>query len=232
MSSNLAKRTAPLLENGDRMDRAEFHRRYLLTPEEFRAELLEGIVYMSSPVSACGHGFQTSAMIGWMHNYRARTRGVLLVDNSTLLLDDRNEPQPDVMMWIPRALGGQAELRQDKYVYGAPELIVEVAYSSRLRDMGPKREAYRRNGVREYIVWLVEEERFVLHHLRDGTYVEATLDESGLWRSEVFPGLWLDTKAMLRDDGARVIEVLEMGLAHPEHAEFVAKLANAATGAS
>jgi hypothetical protein len=40
----------PPLENGDRLTRAEFERRYDAMPNLKKAELIKGIVYLGSPV--------------------------------------------------------------------------------------------------------------------------------------------------------------------------------------
>ena len=47
------------LENGDRLSRLEFERRYQAMPELKKAELIEGRVYMASPVRII-HGQPTS----------------------------------------------------------------------------------------------------------------------------------------------------------------------------
>jgi hypothetical protein len=49
-------------------------------------------------------------------------------------------------------------------------------------------------------------------------------DADGIFRSRVFPGLWLHANALLQRDGVTVIEVLRQGLATPEHAAFVRQL--------
>ncbi|MGV3724331.1 MAG: Uma2 family endonuclease, partial [Actinomycetota bacterium] len=52
-------------------------------------------------------------------------------------------------------------------------------------------------------------------------------DPDGVFRSKVFPGLWLAPQALLRGDSAAVRAVVERGVASPEHAEFVRRLAAA-----
>jgi hypothetical protein len=92
-----------------------------------------------------------------------------------------------------------------------------------------KLQVYRRNGVREYVVWRVLDSQvdwFVLHA---GRYESMTLSVDGLYRSTVFPGLWLDPVALLNHDLARVIAVVQEGLKTVEHAGFVARLEQART---
>jgi hypothetical protein len=62
--------------------------------------------------------------------------------------------------------------------------------------------------------------------LRGGRFEPLPLAE-GIYRSEVLPGLWLDPAAVVRGDLARVLQVLQQGLASPEHAAFVARLQQA-----
>ncbi len=147
-------RRLPPLRSGDHLTRDEFERRYRAMPAVHKAELIEGVVYMPSPVSAEDHGEPHFDLNGWLFVYRAHTPQVRGGDNATLRLDLDNEPQPDGYLRLLPECGGQARL-VDGYVTGAPELIVEVAASSASYDLHEKLNAYRRNGVREYVVWRV-----------------------------------------------------------------------------
>ena len=222
--------TPPRLENGDRLTRDEFERRYEAMPEVKKAELVEGVVHMPSPVNHRKHSGPHTDVIGWLAVYRASTPGVDTGDNATVRLDLDNEPQPDALLLIDHDRGGQAKIGDDGYVGGAPELIAEVSGSSASYDLHDKLNAYRRNGVREYVVWRVLDEEVDWFVLREGNYVRLTPDESGVYRSEVFPGLWLDPAALVRRDLARVLQQLQEGLASQEHAEFVARLQQAGEG--
>ena len=106
----------------------------------------------------------------------------------------------------------------------APELVAEVAASTASYDLNTKFNVYRRNEVREYIVWRVLDREIDWFMLRDGEFVRLPLDDAGLYRSEVFPGLWLDPAALVRGDTQSVQAALQRGLASREHAEFVARL--------
>jgi Uma2 family endonuclease len=190
----------PPLRNGDRLTRTEFERRYKAMPNLKKAELVEGIVYMPSPVSFLDHAEPHATVIIWLGFYKMITPGIRIGDNGTLRLDLDNEPQPDAFAIIPPERGGQAKIGADGYVEGAPELVFEVASSSVSIDLHKKLEVYRRNGVKEYVVWKIEEHEIVWFVLRDGMYVPMTPDEQGLYHSEALPGLVMDPVAMLLGD--------------------------------
>jgi Uma2 family endonuclease len=217
------------LENGDVLTRAEFERRYEAMPHLKKAELIEGAVYVPSPVRHRAHSHPHIHLTGWLVQYEAGTPGVEAGDNGTIRLDLDNEPQPDALLFIAPACGGQARIDADDYIEGAPELVAEVASSSASYDLHIKLRVYRRNGVREYIVWRVLEQELDWFVLRAGQYVRLSVDAEGLLRSEVFPGLWLDPAALLRGDLATVLAVVQRGLASPEHVAFVARLHPPAT---
>jgi Uma2 family endonuclease len=221
-----AKETAqvPLLEAGDQLTRHEFERRYEAMPELKKAELIEGEVYMPSPVRWNHHAGPHADFIGWLVYYRAQTPGVRVGDGGSIRLDLENEPQPDATMIIEPAYGGRAQLDVDDYVVGGPELTGEIAASTVSIDLHKKFRVYRRNHVQEYIVWRVLEHAFDWFVHRQGDFEPLPLDSSGCFRSAVFPGLWLDPVAMANGDIARVFQVLQQGLATPEHAAFAAAL--------
>lgn len=219
----------PPLESGDHLSRTEFERRYEAHPEIKKAELIEGVVYVASPVRFEQHGRPHSDVITWLGVYRASTPGMLVGDNATLKVDEKNEPQPDAVVRLDAALGGRSWISEDGYVEGAPELIVEVAASSAAIDLHAKREIYQRVGVSEYLVIQIYEQRADWFVLREKVYERLEPDEAGVLRSEVFPGLWLDPKALLSGDLATVLRVLQEGLASPEHAQFAERLRAAAS---
>ncbi len=107
---------------------------------------------------------------------------------------------------------------------GAPELVAEIAASSASYDLHDKLNAYRRNGVREYVVWRVWDGAVDWFVLRAGRFEKLSPSSDGIYRSETFPGLWLDAAAVMRGDAARVLQVVQQGLASAEHAEFVQRL--------
>jgi Uma2 family endonuclease len=214
----------PPLEPGDRLTREEFERRYEAMPHLKKAELIEGVVYMPSPLRFRRHGRPNRHLSTWLGTYEAATPGVEGADNATARLDLENEPQPDALLLIDPARGGQARISADDHIEAAPELVAEVAASSASYDLHTKLDVYRRNGVREYIVWRVLDRQIDWFALRGDRYERLAPGPDGLLRSEVFPGLWLDPEALLRGDLARVLAVVQQGTASPEHAAFVAGL--------
>src|SRR6516165_10699796 len=96
----------PPLREGDRLDADEFLRRYEAMPEINKAQLVEGVVFMPSPVSTGDHGGPHFDIIGWLGYYRALTPGVQGADNATVQLDPGNVPQPDVFLRILPEFGG------------------------------------------------------------------------------------------------------------------------------
>ncbi|MGI2908809.1 Uma2 family endonuclease [Tolypothrix sp. VBCCA 56010] len=212
----------PALASGDRLTRAEFERRYAATPEKFKAELIEGVVYVASPVRAF-HGVPHAALVTWLGVYRTATPGVSAADNTTTRLDLDNEPQPDALLRIET--GGTSTLTEDGYIEGTPELIAEIATSSAAIDLGAKKNAYRRNGVQEYLVWQTFENRFSWFRLQSEEFAIVEPDTEGIIRSSAFPGLWLAVTALLEGRMIDVLNTLQTGLASPEHQAFVQKLA-------
>ena len=208
------QRKIPPLENGDHLTRPEFERRYAAMPHVKKAELIEGVVYMPSPVRHEGHGRQHSELNGWLVVYRASTPGVEVSDNATVRLDLDNEPQPDLLLRV--SAEGQSRI-DDGYIDGAPELVAEVASSSTAYDLHQKLDTYRRHGVREYVVWQTLDNIIDWFVLREGRYERLLPDTAGVYKSEMFPGLWLDSAAMTQGDLATVFRVLGEGLATPEH---------------
>jgi Uma2 family endonuclease len=217
--------TIPLLENGDKLSLHEFERRYNAMPNLKKAELIEGIVYiMPAALRFRSHGQPHGWILTWLGTYEVATISVALGVEPTVRLDLDNEPQPDAVLLINPEAGGQARLSEDDYIEGAPELIVEIAASSVAIDLHAKKQAYRRNGVKEYIVWQVLDQKLTWFYLEQGEYLELATDSNGILRSQVFPGLWLGVAELLAGNMQSVLTVLQTGLQSPEHAAFVQKL--------
>ncbi|BAZ00440.1 hypothetical protein NIES37_44320 [Tolypothrix tenuis PCC 7101] len=218
-------RIIPFLENGDKLTRYEFERRYNAMPNLKKAELIEGIVYtMPAALRFRSHGQPHAWILTWLGTYEAATSGVALGVEPTVRLDLDNEPQPDVVLLINPEAGGQARLSEDDYIEGAPELIVEIAASSVAIDLHGKKQAYRRNGVKEYIVWQVLEQKLSWFYLEQGEYLELVANERGILQSRVFPGLWLAAAEVLAGNMQSVLAVLQTGLQSAEHAAFIQQL--------
>lgn len=215
----------PELQPGDRLTRDEFERRYHAMPELKKAELIEGVVYMASAVRYTQHGRPERVLGLWLGFYEALTPGLEGVGNTTLRLDLDNEPQPDLLLRLPERVGGASRVGADGYLEGAPELIIEVAASSVSYDLHPKLDAYRRNGVKEYLVHRVDDREVDWFWLEGGAYVRQQPDADGLLKSRVFPGLWLSPALMLGEDLTGLRKLVEQGVAAaPDHAELLQRL--------
>jgi Uma2 family endonuclease len=198
------------LENGEHLTRAEFHTRYAAMPDDVRAELVEGVVYMTSPARrlhvACTsparrlHSQPHAMVMTWLGVYMAATPGVEALVVTTVLLDPDNEVEPDALLRIDTACGGQSRVDEDGYIAGPPELVVEIAATSTAYDLHEKKNAYRRNGVREYVVWRVYDGALDWFTLEAGRYGTQAPDEHGVCTSRVFPGLRLAGAALLAGD--------------------------------
>ena len=213
----------PPLEVGDHLDQATFHARYEAMPANFRAELIGGVVFVPSPLRKA-HGRHHALVMGWLINYCIATPGTETLDNATAILGDDSEPQPDATLIIEPESGGQSSVSEDGYATGPPELIVEVASSSESIDLHRKRRDYEQAGVLEYVVVVLRQHVVRWFVMQDGTYQEVEPDASGIFKSTVFPGLWLDASALLRLDGRQVMATLQQGIETSEHAAFVQQL--------
>jgi Uma2 family endonuclease len=214
----------PPLENGERLDQKTFHARYEAMPKHVRAELIGGIVYVHSPLKP-RHGRMHVRVMHWLASYEDATPGTETYDNTTAILGEESEPQPDAYLIISPERGGQMRENADEYLEGPPEFVAEIALSRGSIDLHAKREDYERAGVREYVVVALRQDQVFWFVSRNGRFEELPPGADGIYRSEVFPGLWLDPAALLRLDAARLREVLQQGLASPEHAGFVSRLA-------
>lgn len=213
------RRPPPILENGDRLSQPEFHRRYEQMAEDVKAELIGGVVYMASPLRA-PHGGGSRLIASVLGTYQAATPGVDGEDNATTILGEQSEPQPDHLLRLSPERGGRSRVNKEQYLVGPPELVIEIAHSTAAIDLHAKKEDYRDAGVMEYVVVCLEEERKVrAFDLPKGQ--PWPIPEDGIWRSRVFPGLWIDTKALLANDAARLLRTARKGLASAEQKAFV-----------
>jgi Uma2 family endonuclease len=217
---------APVLTSspleGDPLTSEEFIRRWEGTPDLRHAELIDGIVFMPSPVSNAHSDIQ-STLNGWLNVYAMATPGCRPGLEGTWLMEGRSVPQPDATLRILPEFGGQSRVT-GLYASGAPEFIIEVSLTSRSRDFGIKKRLYERMGVREYLIAVAGWEELYWFQLTSGGYQPLEVDADGILRSGVFPGLWLDPAAVWNLDLPRIAAVIRQGLASPEHAAFAAEL--------
>ncbi len=214
----------PLID-GQRLDQPTFHALYEAMPPGTRAELINGVVHMPSPVGI-EHGSADASSLAWLIFYQRHTPGVQVLSNVSTALDLKSELQPDGVLRILPEFGGRTQ-NDARFVRGVPELLVEVAHTSRYTDLGPKFDDYEQAGVLEYIVRSIEPDEVHWFVLKRGRFVDYSSGSDGIYRSVVFPGLWLDPVALLAGDHWRLQAVVDEGCATPEHAAFVARLAEA-----
>ncbi|NJK63041.1 MAG: Uma2 family endonuclease [Synechococcaceae cyanobacterium SM2_3_1] len=217
--------TIPPLQSGDRLSWPEFERRYSADPHIHKAELIEGVVYVASPLRHRQHGRPHSRILTWLGVYQAQTPGTDLSVEPTVRLDVNNEPQPDAVLFIAPECEGQIQISPEGYIEGAPELIVEIAASSESMDLGEKKQIYCRNGVKEYLVWQTHENILIWHILEQGAYRIMPPDTDGVICSQIFPGLWLSTVDLIAGNMIKVLEFVQRGIASDKHRSFVEMLA-------
>lgn len=194
-------------------------------PEETWAELIGGVVHIPSPARS-EHGDLADVLGLWTGHYRRYTKGLKGGRNSTVILDETSECQPDGQIRIPGELGGRTRI-EEGFIVGGPEMVIEISRSSRRVDLNEKKDVYEQAGVLEYVVFELDPDRVHWFIRRGDRFQDLPPGPDGIYRSEAFPGLWLDPVAFYEEDLDRLVEVLEQGLATPEHTAFVARFAAA-----
>jgi Uma2 family endonuclease len=217
------RHTLPPLENGDHLDQKTFHSRYEAMPEDVRAELIGGIVFMASPQRR-PHGKVHPMVLHWLSEYEDATPGTEGQANNTQILGPESEPQPDACLFIAPEYGGQVQENEHGYLTGAPEWVAEVSSSTESIDLHRKKLDYEKGGVREYVVVALDKKEVFWFVRRRSKFTALAADADGIFRSQVFPGLWLDGAALLRGDRKRLLAVLREGLATQEHGAFVSTI--------
>lgn len=223
-TSATTNRTSAPFHDGMRLSRSEFRRLRDARPDVRRAERLDGALLMPAATRHLLHGKPHRRFEQWLSAYELATEGVDGSLACTVALGADHDPEPDSILFIAREAGGKCIITKEDYLEGAPELVVEIGASTAAIDLGRKRRIYESHGVDEYIVWLTESAEIRWFHRRDGQFEPLAAGPDGILRSVIFPGLWLDVAAMLRLDMRRVLDVLNQGLATPEHAAFAARL--------
>src|SRR5690606_27507670 len=141
-------------------------------PRLHKAELIEGVVYVPSPVRARQHGDPLACVVTWLGVYQAATPGVRASDSATVRLDLDNEPQPDPLLRLEA--GGRSRIDAEGSREGAPERAADGTASTASYDLHDKLPAERRNGVREYVVWRTEDGALDWFVERGGRYERLT----------------------------------------------------------
>jgi len=211
------------LKHGARMNRERFHYLYVQTPEDFRFELIGGVVHEPSPISF-SHGEHHGLLSLILGSYALKTPGVQSLGSVTVLLSDQDEVEPDLMLRVLPEFGGRTQITSDNYINGPPELVVEIAHSSASLDLGRKRKRYMLGGVTEYLVICTHLEEIRWLDLPNDTKYQA--DDTDIIKSKVFPGLWLSNESLVGGCNHKLaMKVLNKGLRSADHADFVKKLA-------
>jgi hypothetical protein len=213
-----------VLVAGDFLSREEFLKRWEESPQIKFAELIRGVVYMPSPLSH-KHGIYDGSVGGWLFHYAAATPGCESGHNMTWLMPGEETPQPDNSLCIKPEFGGRFRVDKKGLAVGAPEFLAEICLSSTSFDLHQKLEVYEESGVQEYLAVLVRSREVRWHRLTRGRFKVVPTPTDGVHRSKMFPGLWLDVEALLAEDRADILTTLQRGIATPDHAAFVAKLA-------
>jgi Uma2 family endonuclease len=198
----------PPLQAGDRLTREEFERRWEMHPEIKKAELIDGLVFTEMTVSP-RHGEPHSALMVWLGSYWATRSELQMLDNTTVRMPGEDDLQPDILLRCRE--GGTSRLVEDEAIEGPPEFVAEIAASSASYDMHLKKEAYRRGGVQEYLVWQVYEQRIDWWALEDSEYAAIEPDADGIVTSRLFAGLRLNVAALLAGDLSAVLASLTAG---------------------
>jgi hypothetical protein len=217
----------PLLRDGDRLSQPEFHRRYEAYPEDVKFELVGGVVHMASPMRG-PHGLFSLKLAVVLGLYEHATPGTEAADGITAILGKESEPQPDLLLRLLPECGGLSRYNDRQYLTGPPEFVAEIAHSTRDLDLNDKHDDYLAAGVQEYLVLCFEEQEIHWFHFPSKTRLRP--DRAGVWKSQVFPGLWIDGPALLAQDLDRLITTVRRGLATAKHAAFVRRLAQRRQG--
>lgn len=224
MATDFRQTRVAELQDGDDMSQPEFHAIYCRMPEDFHAELIAGRVYLASPMKY-EHGVNTTPIAGLIALYETNTPGVSSSAGATVILGNDDEPEPDLMLRVLAENGGRTVINADGYCQGPPEFLIEISDSTRAVDLGVKRQQYAANGVLEYLMCDLKERRLRWFDLRADR--ELSPDSDGIYRIRAFPGLWVHSGPLFDRHLQAMFATLNAGLASPEHAAFVAKLAAA-----
>ena len=219
----VSEKKAPLLDSGYHLSSEEFHDRYTQMPENVRAELIEGIVYVASPIYM-PHSGQHLFLATLCGAYEFETPGILGAIAGSVRLDGSNEYQPDLHLRIAPECGGRTSNPDQKLVLGGPEFVVEISNTTLGMDLHEKFEVYQRDGVLEYLVWELKEEVIELFSLQEGSFQKIKPDVKGVLKSATMPGLWFNVPAILAGDKRAALRTLREGLKSPEHTKFVKRL--------
>ncbi len=188
-----------------------------------KAELIKGVVFIQKN-RRVSEGKASARFAVFLVTYALNMKEIESALRTSLIIDDANEYQPDVVLYVKENFGGNSYISADDYLEGSPELVVEIAASTASYDTTLKKNIYRRNGVKEYIIWRVDDEEIDWFAWEEGEYVLLEKDKNGVIESRFFGGLRLNVDAILSDDLAKVLSDLQKGLKSKKHMDFVKSL--------
>jgi Uma2 family endonuclease len=169
------------------------------------------------------HGEHHAHLIHLLLSYSLRTPGTGVADNVTVILGEEDEVQPDVVLRVVQEKRGRSQLTREKFVQGPPELVAEIAGSSRAIDLHLKKNRYAQAGITEYVVVCLEPRQLYWFDLQKQSRLPPSAD--GIIKSNIFPGLWIHAQGLLRLDNRSTTKALERGLQSPQHHDFVSEIA-------
>jgi Uma2 family endonuclease len=170
---------------------------FLSTYDGVHAEWVDGTVIFMSPGSE-RHSLLTRFLSSVLQGYaEAHGLGQVYVPAFAMRLGDRRSGrEPDVFF----VAGENRHRVREGFVDGAADLVVEiVSPESRFRDRSEKFAEYERGGVREY--WIIDPDLRTADcfRLAEGRFQPVALGDPPVIRSEVMPGLWIDTRWLWKD---------------------------------
>ncbi len=201
----------PELHNGDHISAAVFLRRFEAMPEVKKAELIQNVVYMASPVSTLHHAEPDNILQLLLGYYAQSVSGVRAAANATVRLGPDDVIQPDALLRRLPEAGGRCGIDAKGYLAGPPELVAEIAASSAAIDLHEKRDSCRRAGVLEYLVWETLENAIHWWALEEDEY-RPLPEDGGCAESRAFPGLRLNLAALRTGHNRRALDTLKTAL--------------------
>ena len=165
------------LRNGARFDQETFHRLYENTPEQFKAELIGGIVSVL-PRGSPAHGSYAAMLCGVVGLYESKLPIIDSFASITLILGTDSEPHADLAVHFDGRVSDD-----DDYVRVPPDFVAEVAYTPDDIELHAKKHDYERHGVREYMVLILDPVDLIWFALGpDGRYEQVVPDEHSVIR--------------------------------------------------
>ncbi len=162
---------------------------YYRLDDDRRYELYNGeLIPINPPSPGASHQREARKLLVFLNEFvEGRKLGEVFAAPFDVILDSKNTAQPD-LIFIAKASAG---IVQERGVFGAPDLVVEILSPGSIRrDRYEKQALYARFGVKEY--WILDRANQSLEvlSLADDRYVvHAAAGETGHVTSKVLRGL-------------------------------------------